>query len=153
MSTHEIKLTGWKGVVALVVIVGLIGYRFISQKDLTDDPDLMFKIEMELKTLYIPDQVDQMKAAQEAGDTKKLEELAKKLTTTKLKVLSVQASQPMFDFSSPKDVVLKVTYTLEDASTAAEEQTNYYLFEHSSLTDNWRLLHRSNPVSYYLNFL
>ncbi|MEX0323749.1 MAG: hypothetical protein AB3N63_16425 [Puniceicoccaceae bacterium] len=153
MTTHEIKLTGWKAIVVLVAIIGLVGYRFISQKDLTDDVDLMRKIEMELQTLYVPDQVDQMKAAQEAGDMKKLEELAKAVTTTKLTVLSVKASQPMFDFSSPRDVVLKVTYTLEDASTAPVEHTNFYLFEHSYVTGNWRYRYESSSIGYYLNFL
>lgn len=153
MSTHEIKLTGWKAIVVLVAFAGLVGYRFVSQKDMTGDAELMSKIEMELKTLYVPDQVEQMKAAQASGDMKKLEELARKTTTTKLTVLSVKASQPMFDFSSPRDVVLRVNYTLEDASTAAVEHTNYYLFEHSYVTGTWRLRHRSSVVGYYLNFL
>lgn len=153
MTTQEIKLTGWKAVVALVAIAGLIGYRFISQRDLTDNAELMQKIEMELKTLYVPDQVAEMKAAQEAGDMKKLEELAKVSTTTKLTLLSLQASEPMFDFSSPKDVVVKVTYTLEDATKAPEEFTRYYMFEVNHMTNRWRLRYSSSKLRYYMNFL
>jgi hypothetical protein len=113
----------------------------------------MRKIELELTTLYLPDQVEQLKAAQAAGDDKKLEELANKISNTRLVVQSVKASRPMFDFSSPKDVVLEVVYTLEDGSAEAEPQLEYYLFEHHSLTGHWRYIRTSSKVSYYLNFL
>jgi hypothetical protein len=82
----------------------------------------------------------------------KLGRVAKSVTSTKLNVDSVQASYPLFDFSTRKDVVVKVRYSLNDASGTREKGTNYYLFKHGSLGNVWQYKYDASEVSYYLNF-
>jgi hypothetical protein len=68
-------------------------------------------------------------------------------------VESVQASYPLFDFSTPKDVVVKVIYSLKDTFGERDRKTKYYLFCHGSLGNNWRYEYETSVVSYYFNFL
>ena len=75
------------------------------------------------------------------------------VTTAKLNVESVQASSPLFNFSTSKDVVVKVTYSLDDASGTRDRKTKYYLFKHGSVGNSWSYKYESNVVSYYLNFI
>ena len=153
MSELNIKLTGWKAAVAIVVLIGIFGVRLMTFSDLRDDEDLMKKIELQLLTDYFPDDVETLKAAMETGDTDEIEEVANSITSTTLNVESVEASYPLFKFSSPKKVVVKVTYSLDDDSGTRETATNFYLFKHGSLGNIWTYKHETTAVSYYLNFI
>ncbi len=153
MSELNIKLTGWKAAVAIVVLIGIFGVRLMTFSDLRDDETLMKKIELQLLTDYFPDDVETLKAAMETGDTDEIEEVANSITTTTLNVESVEASYPLFKFSSPKKVVVKVTYSLDDDSGTRETATNFYLFKHGSLGNIWTYKHETTAVSYYLNFI
>jgi hypothetical protein len=82
-----------------------------------------------------------------------LDRLATSLAATELSIEGVTASSPLFDFSSPRDVVVKVTYAFGDGSSDSDTQTRYFLFEKSLMPNSWRYRHESNVVSYYLNFL
>lgn len=113
----------------------------------------MKKIELQLLTDYFPDDVETLKAALETGDTDEIEEVANSITSTTLNVESVEASYPLFKFSSPKKVVVKVTYSLDDDSGTREKATNYYLFKHGSLGNIWTYKRETTAVSYYLNFI
>ena len=153
MSELNIKLTGWKAAVAIVVLIGIFGVRLMTFSDLRDDETLMKKIELQLLTDYFPNDVETLKAAMETGDTDEIEEVANSITSTTLNVESVEASYPLFKFSSPKKVVVKVTYSLDDDSGTREKATNFYLFKHGSLGNIWTYKHETTAVSYYLNFI
>ncbi len=153
MSELNIKLTGWKAAVAIVVLIGIFGVRLMTFSDLRDDETLMKKIELQLLTDYFPDDVETLKAAMETGDTDEIEEVANSITSTTLNVESVEASYPLFKFSSPKKVVVKVTYSLDDDSGTRETATNFYLFKHGPLGNIWTYKHETTAVSYYLNFI
>jgi hypothetical protein len=112
----------------------------------------MDKIELRLMTDYFPDDVEKLKAAYESGDTDEFDELVQSVTSTTLNIDSVKASYPLFKFSSPKKVVVKVTYSLDDDSGTRETGTNYYLFKHGSVGNIWTFKREATVVSYYLNF-
>ena len=153
MSEYKIKLTGWKAIAVVVVLIGIFGIRLMTFNDKRDDESLMKKIELQLMTDYFPDDVEELKAAYESGDMDEVAEVAESITSTTLNIESVQASYPLFDFSTPKKVVVKVKYSLDDASGTREQGTNYYLFKHSSLGNIWEYKYDTSVVSYYLNFL
>ena len=153
MSEFNIKVTGWKAIAAVVVVIGIFGVRLMTFSDKKDDNALMRKIELQLMTDYFPDDVEKLKAVYEAGDVDEVERVAKSITTTRLNIESVQASSPLFDFSTPKDVVVKVRYSLQDASGTRERGTNYYLFKHGALGNSWQYKYQTSAVFYYLNFL
>ena len=153
MSEHKIELTGWKAIVVVVVLIGVLGARLMTFNDKEDDKALMREIEVLLIGDYFPDDVEKLKAVYETGDRDEIERVAKSITSTKVNVDSVQASYPLFDFSSAKKVVIKVRYSLNDASGTREKRTKYYRFKHSSLGNIWQYKLESSIVSYYLNFI
>jgi hypothetical protein len=153
MSELKIKLTGWQAIAVVVVFIGIFGIRLMTFNDERDDADLMRQIELQLMTDYFPDDVEKLKAAYETGDMDEVEEVAQSITSTTLNVESVKASYPLFDLSTPKDVVVKVTYSLNDDSGTREKATNYYLFKQGYLGNIWTYKHETSVVSYYLNFI
>ena len=153
MSEFKIKLTGWQAIVLVFVFIGIFGIRLVTFNDERDDEDLMRQIELQLLTDYFPDDVAQLRAAYETGDKNEVEKVAKSITSTTLNVESVKASYPLFDLSTPKDVVVKVTYSLNDDSGTREKATNYYLFKHGYIGKIWTYKRETSVVSYYLNFI
>lgn len=152
MSEYKVKLAGWQVIVGVVVLIGLVGVRIMTFSDKTDDDDLMEELELLLMTDYFPDDVERLGAVLETGDRDKVGRVAKSITSTKLNIESVQVSSPLFSFSTSKDVVVKVGYSLIDASGTRDKGTKYYRFNHGSLVKVWQYKFGSNVISYYLNF-
>jgi hypothetical protein len=153
MSEYKFQFSGWQAIVALLVLIGIFGLRLITFSDLSNDETLVKKIELRLMSDYFPDDVENLKAAYESGDTDEFDELVQSVTSTTLNIESLQASYPLFTFSGPKKVVVKVTYSLDDDSGTRETGTNYYLFKHGSLGNSWSYKREATVVSYYLNFV
>ena len=153
MSDYTINFTGWKAVAVIVVLLGVFGLRLMTFNDKIDDKSLMREIELQLMSDYFPDDVEELKAAMDSGDKEELERVANSIASTKLNVESVQTSYPLFSLSARKKVVVKVTYSLDDASGTRKKGTNYYLFRHGSIGNAWRYRHKTTVVSYYLNFV
>jgi len=154
MPERRITLKGWKAMAAGAALVGVVVFRVMTFSDKTGDAALMRQLEVQLASDYFPDQVERVRAARQGGAAGKLADVVKSVTTGKLKVKSVQTSAPLFDFSTPKDVVVKVTYTLEDSSGAmTQPKTKYYLFTYGSPLKIWDYQYESGPVRYYLNML
>ena len=78
---------------------------------------------------------------------------AKSVTTAKPVVESVRASYPPLDFSSPKDVVVKVTCHLKDSSGIRDRKTKYYRFRYGALGSRWQSPYETSNIAYYLNFV
>jgi hypothetical protein len=153
MPEAKIKLKGWHAVVVLVVLVGFIIARLVTFGDKKDDSTLMRKLEVELVCDYFPDEAAKLREAYDSGDAEELQNAVESVTTAKLNIESVQASTPLFDFSTSKDIVVKVTYSLVDSSGTRDRKTKYYLFNHGPVGNNWRYKYDTSVVSYYLNFL
>ena len=153
MSEYKIQLTGWKAIVVVVVLIGILGVRMMTFNDKRDDEALMRKIELQLLTDYFPNDVAKLKTVYETGDTDEVEEVANSITSTTLNIQSVHASYPLLKFSTRKDVVVKVTYSLNDDSGTRKRAPNYYLFKHGSLGNVWTYKYKSSVVGYYLNFI
>jgi hypothetical protein len=152
MTEHKFKLTGWKAIVGLAVLVAVFGARLVTFRDKTGDRALMRQVEVLLMSDYFPGEAARLRAVVEGGDAAEVERVAKSVTTAKVNVESVQASYPLFDLSTPKDVVVKVVYSLKDASGTRGRKTKYYLFRHGSLGNIWTYEYETGVIAYYLNF-
>lgn len=152
MSEVKINLKGWQAVVVLVVLAGIVIVRLATIGDETDDSALMKKLEVQVICDYFPNEAAKLRKAFDSGDPDELQEAVESVTTAKLNIESVKTSSPLFDFSPSKDVVVKVTYSLEDASGTRDRKTKYYLFKYGSLGNNWSYRYETNVVRYYLNF-
>ena len=153
MSELRFEFKGWQAVVVILVLIGVVGARFLTLDDQKGDRALMKALEMQLMSDYFPDMAAKLKAAVDSGDTAEISDTAESVTTTRISIDSVRASYPLLDFSTPKDVVVKVIYSLNDASATYQTKTNYYLFRHGGLLNAWQYQYQTNAIKYYLNFL
>ena len=150
MSELKIQLTGWQAIIALVVFIGVIVIRLMTLSDMRDDKDLMKQIDTLLMDEYSPYVAEKMRDAVDKGEKDEIENAANSVTTTKVNIVSVQASYPIFKFSLPKDVVIKVVFSLDDATETGEKRTIYYLFKRGVF--GWQYQYITSSLSYYLNF-
>jgi len=153
MSESKIKLTGGKAFVVLVVLAGAAAARFMTFSDKKDDSSLMRELKVQLASDYSPNEAAKLREACNSGDANKLQEAVNSITTARLNIESVKVSYPVFNFSTPRDVVVEVMYSLADASGTRDRKTKYYLFRHGSIGNTWQYKHGTSVLSYYLNFL
>jgi hypothetical protein len=151
MPEMTIQLKGWQAAIAGVILVILGGVRFATIADMTGDQKLMEQIDVQLMCDYYPDLAERIKAVENMDDMEKAHQIVTSVTTTKPVIEEVKASSPFLDFSSPRDVVVKVVYSLKDNSGKSDRRTRYYLFERSIF--GWHYQYKSTAVSYYLNFM
>jgi len=149
MPEKTIKLTGWKAAIAAIVLLILLGVRVMTFSNNTDK-ELLEALNMQLMSEFYPNQVERLKAALDQTDEEKIESGTSAVLNAELNILSVQTSYPFLDFSSPQNIVVKVTYNLDDEAGKKEK---YYLFKHGVIGSNWQYQYESNVISYYLNFL
>lgn len=100
---------------------------------------------------YYPDDVQKLKSVYGSGDIDEADAGAKSIVSTKLSIDSVQTSFPIFSFTSNKEVVVKVTYSLNDDTHIRKTGTNYYIFRYGMIGDTWQYKYYSNAIWYYLN--
>ena len=153
MSDLKLEFKGWYAIVVILIIIAIIIFRFLTLSDRKDDKELMKSLEVQLMSEYYPDMADRMKAAVDSGETEEITAAVESVTTTTLKIDSVKVSYPIFKFSTPKKVVVRVTFSLEDVSGTYQTKTVYYLYKNGGLLNRWQYQYKSSAMSYYLNFL
>ena len=151
MSEYKMNLTGWQAIVVIVVFMGIVGFRLMTFNDKTGDKDLMKHIDTQLMMEYAPHVADKLRAALDSDDKVEMDKGVESVLTTKVNVDSVKASYPLFDFSIPKEVVIKVDFSLDDAAGTSDKRTIYYQFKKSAF--GWHYEYITTAVSYYLNFV
>lgn len=151
MSEYKMNLTGWQAIVVIVVFIGIFGVRLMTFNDKTGDKDLMKHIDTQLMMEYAPHVAGKLRAALDSDDKVEMDKGVESVLTTKVNIDSVQASYPLFDFSIPKEVVIKVAFSLDDAAGTSDKRTIYYLFKKSAF--GWHYEYITTAVSYYLNFV
>jgi hypothetical protein len=152
MTQLNIHLKGWHSALAVVVIIGLVIFRFMSFQDKTDDKNLMKLIETHILSDYFPEEVARMQASVDSGDKDLMAQTVESVTSAKPVIESVKISSPLLSFSSPRDVVVKVVYGLSEGPGIRDRKTVYYTVRHGGIGNTWRHRYESNILSYYLNF-
>ena len=152
MSESTIKLSGWKVIPVILVLIVILGVRIIGSKE--TDENLVREINLLLMSEYLPGDAAKIKALYETGNMEKLSKAARSITTTTIDLESVKSSYPIFNFSTgKKDVVVKVVYVIKDTDGIRESGVKYYEFEHRPLGNTWRYRYEVTALSYFLNFL
>jgi hypothetical protein len=152
MAKLNIDLKGWSAALAVVVMIGLVIFRFMSFQDKTDDKNLMKLIETHIVSDYFPEEVARLQASVDSGDTNLMAQAVESVTSARPAIESVKVSAPLLSFSSPQDVVVKVVYGLSEGSGIRDRKTLYYLVRHGVIGNTWQHRYKSNALSYYLNF-
>ncbi len=153
MPEVEMKFSGWQAVVAIIVVAALMGARVMSFSDQRGDQELMKDLEIQIMSDYLPEYVDRLKADYATGESEKIAQMAESFTTHQVNVEEVKISSPLLDFSAPRDVVVKVTYSLTDSAGTLERKTVYFLYSHGGLANRWSYQYETSAISYYLNLL
>lgn len=153
MVERQLKLSGWQAIVVIIVLFGVVVVRLTTFGDQKNNSALMEKLDNHLVAEYLSGDVARLRAALESGDKQHAETVGRSVASTKVNVQKVQASFPLFNFSSTKRVIVKVTFSLDDANGTRETRTVYYQFKHSVIGDSWSYQRDSSALSYYLNFL
>lgn len=149
MAQMYVNLKGWPGVIAAVAILGIIGLRLVSFSDKRDDAALMQALQTKLGSEHTPELTHEMQAAVAAGDGARMDQLAATALAGGVSIDAVQVSSPLFDFSSPRDVVVKVTYT----PPAGGSRTEYFLYRYGAIGDAWEFRRDTGAFHFYLNIL
>jgi hypothetical protein len=153
MSKYELQFKGWQAIATLLIVLLLFGVRLLTFSDKKEDKELMKEVKLQLLMSYFPKDVDKLKAVYEAGDNDGITRVVNSMTTTEMNIDSLQISSPPLDFSTPKTIIVKASYSLNDASGTRETGTKFYRFRHGSFGNIWQYEYDSNVVSYYLNFI
>ncbi len=153
MPEYQMKLNSWQIAIAVVILITIVVVRLVTFSNQQGDTELMEKVKFEIMTDYFPDDVDQLKIAMESGTAEEINQASRSLITSKITIQSLSTSYPLFSFTSNKEVVVKVVFSIDDESGNRDRRTNYYLFKYGGLTDSWRYQHKVTAISYYLNFL
>ncbi len=152
MAQLNIDLKGWYAAVAVVIIIGLVIFRFLSFQDKTDDKNLMKLIETHIVSDYFPEEVARLQASVDSGDTDLMAQTVESVTGARPVIESVKISAPLLSFSSSEDVEVKVVYSLSEGSGTRDRKTVYYQVRHGVIGNTWQHRYESNALSYYLNF-
>lgn len=148
----DVRLAGWKALLVVPVIIVVLVIRVISMSDMRNDAGLMKEVKFQLQTEYLPADAARISSLRDSGDTNEQEEAVQSLLTTAINIRSMKGSSPLLHFSTKDtDVVVKVVYSIDDAHGVRKEGTKYYRFRHSMFND-WRYLHDTTALAYYLNF-
>lgn len=150
---QQVQLTGWKAVAAVVVVIALFGVRLMTFSDQRNNTELMSKLEVHVTSNYLTDQVSQLEQALRSGDPGVQAQGIDSVLSSRVTYHEVMTSYPLFEFSSSKEVVVKVVYSLDDQFGSGPKTTQYFLFNYGGLTDSWSYQRESSELSFYLNFL
>ena len=135
MSHTKFKLTGINAVFALLVVVGLAGFRFYSAASSIETAaaeELIFWLRGEYTGKYLADDP----AADEA--------LAQQLLA--LEDIGFQEMSPR---RTTDDLVVRVKIDVDGAPPPFGDDVRYFRMEYSQLTQ-WRLQRETTKWSYYL---
>jgi len=149
----KLNLSGWQAIIALMAILLLVVFRVMSYDDYTGNKKLMEQVRLELTSEYFPADVERMRQRYESGSVAGTRGEVQSILSTRLNVVSIHASFPLFDTRVNKEVVVKVTYSLDDDSGNRQSGVKYYRYERASLVNTWQYRGTSNAVFYWLNFV
>ena len=149
-----LKLSGWKVLVVITIIIAALGMKIMTINDKIIDPNLIEQVRFKLKAEYLPADASKIKNLYDSGDTNKLAKAVQSVTTTNIHLDSIKLSYPIADFSfKDKNIVVKVIYSIDDAYGVRKVGVKYYYFKYSPMLNIWRYRGEGSALSYYLNFI
>lgn len=138
MTTQGVTLTGWKAVVALVVVAALVGIRWTTARRALDTQGrqaLEEWVALELQRPLLADSTlsmeEQARAILDAGE---------------VRIRSLSARGPL------DDLVVRVELEPSPGLPAGTELVRYYRMEYSTLT-GWRHRGDAGALTWYLSIL
>jgi ABC-type uncharacterized transport system substrate-binding protein len=142
----QIKLTGWKAIAVVAVVVAIVTFRLVSQNR-TLQTDAVDQIKTELAAEYARQLLPQLQRAaqnpQSPTDESETEQLVRKLSRDNIEIASIAAR------GRGDDIVVQVEIEVDGGPPPDGESTRYYKMEYSTVT-GWRLRYEVGKWSYVL---
>ena len=137
MSQVQIKLTGAKAVVAMLLVVAFMGYRFFNATS-TIETDAAEELKFWLWGQYASRLM--------AENPQPTEETARRaLALDNIRFSEINGR------GTPGDMIVRVRILVNGSPPPDGRAVRYYRMEHSQLT-KWRLLRETTGFAYQLNF-
>jgi hypothetical protein len=136
MSQTEFQLTGVKAVIAAMVVLGFLVFRFVSATS-SFETDAAEELKFWLQGEYTGDYL--------AGSPAADEEMAQKLLALENMRFPEMSARGM-----PDDLLVRVRIDVDGAPPPFGDEVRYFQMEFSQVT-GWRLRRELTKLSYYLN--
>ncbi len=137
MSQVQIKLTGAKAVVAILLVVAFLGYRFFSATS-TIETDAAEILKFSLWGQYASQLM--------AEKPEPTEETARRA----LALDNIQFPE-IHGRGTPRDMIVRVRIVVDGSPPPEGRAVRYFRMEYSQLT-KWRYLRETTAFAYHLNF-
>lgn len=143
MST-QIKLTGWKAVIVLVIVGTVVGFRMLSQSR-TLETEAVAAIKTELAADYARQLLPELQeAAQTPNESAgEIDQLVMNVSAENIDIVSISAR------GRGEDVVVQVEIEVDGRNPPDGKRTRYYRMRHSTGI-GWTVRHEVGKWSYYL---
>lgn len=134
-------MNGMTAIVVIVVVLGIAGFRLLSLGS-NDDPVLEAKVRQELMGEAAGSMLKSLKRMLEDNtvDMVKIKE--------PVEIIQLGTSEPLFDWSSNKRVIVHVQYKLPGE---LETRERYMEFSRGMIGHGWSYHYDSSAIGYYLN--
>jgi hypothetical protein len=136
MSQIEFKLTGAKAIMAIIVVLAFVGFRYISAAS-SIETDAAGELKFWLRGEY--------SSAIMAENPEPTEEMAQRALA-----LENIAFTEINGRGTPDDMVVRVRITVDGRPPPYGNEVRYFRMEYSQLT-KWRLRRETTKWLYYLN--
>lgn len=145
MTKPEIKITGWKAVVVLLIIVAFAAYRFQAARATlpTDGSD---ELKLWLTSEYISEGLPALEQAIEANDSAAVSEAANEVLSRDRVTFRKIAARGLLD-----DIVVRVEIQVDGGAPPVGDRVRYFRMHFSTIT-GWIMDYETTVVAYYLNF-
>lgn len=136
MSQIELKLTGAKAIIAIIVVVAFVGFRYVSAAS-SIETDAASDLKFWLRGEYT-----RRLMAENPEPTEETAQRALALATIDFSEIRGRGT--------PDDLVVRVRIRVDGRPPPYGNEVRYFRMEYSLLT-KWRLKHETTKWSYYLN--
>ncbi len=137
MSQIQIKLTGVKAVVAILLVAVFVGYRFLNAAS-TIESDAADELKFWLRGEYASQLM--------AENPEPTEETARRaLALGNIQFLEINGR------GTPGDMIVRVSILVDGSPPPGGRTVRYFRMEYSQLT-KWKLVRETTGLAYALNF-
>jgi uncharacterized protein (UPF0333 family) len=136
MGQVEFKLTGAKAIIAIIVVVAFVGFRYVSAAS-SIETDAASELQLWLRAEYTRGLL--------AEYPEPNEEMAQRaLALDNINFVEINGR------GTPDDMVVRVRIRVDGGPPPYGNEVRYFRMEYSQLT-KWRLMRETMKWSYYLN--
>ncbi len=138
--------------VVLILVIGVVGFRFITLKPASDS-SVVASIQARLTAEMMKGELPGLKESLEGADLGGIAGKIKSMLTKKVELVSVQESRPILPiFSAPGKVLYRVVFSVKDSQSEVFKGERYYYFEQSP-AGSYSFRHHVGPGDFFLNIL